>query len=160
MDRRDASGFYYFPRSFFERLVADLKGRFAFFHAIHRGTMISTELVLESAHSLYSFLGGSLAEWYHLRPNDLLKHMIIKWGVQRGKHAFVLGGGYAPGDGICRYKRSFAPKGERGFYVAKIVFDPVAYQLLLGDRRRWEASQGNQWEPDGSFFPLYRGRVK
>jgi len=157
MDRREAASRYYFPEEFFYNIVRDLTGQFAFFHVLHESKIISTELVLVSADYLYSFLGGTCAEAYALRPNDLLKHSIIEWGRDQKKKAFVLGGGYEEDDGIFRYKRSFAPNGEVPFKVGMRIYKPQIYESLVQQRLKWESSQGLDWKPRSDFFPKYRG---
>ena len=156
MDRRQAGHGYYFPRSFFESIVGELAGSFAFFHVLSGGLLVSTELVLVSANHLYSFLGGTRAAAFEQRPNDLLKHEIIRWGMEVGKATFVLGGGYQAGDGIFRYKLSFAPSGEVPFRVGNRIIDPTALESLVSARRTWEATQNRDWVPSPGFFPPYR----
>lgn len=156
LDRRGASSSYYFDRDFLQKLVRSLDGQFVFFHALHEGIVISTELVLLSATHMYSFLGGTRADAFTLRANDLLKHEIILWGQRIGKQAFVLGGGYGQADGIFRYKLSFAPKGATSFRTSQIVFDRDAYHQLVAMRAAWEARKGNEWQPRSGFFPAYR----
>jgi hypothetical protein len=156
MDRRSADGGYYFPRKFFETLIRDLPGQFIFCHVLDRGRVVSTELVLVSAENIYSFLGGTLADAFSQRPNDLLKHEVILWGRQAGKLAYVLGGGYHGEDGIYRYKKSFAPNGKRPFCVGRRVHNTADYGRLVASRRQWEISQGNAWMPKPGYFPEYR----
>ena len=156
MERRNAAGCYYFPEEFFQNIVRDFVGQFAFFHVLHEDEIVSTELVLVSANYLYSFLGGTLSEVYPLRPNDLLKHEIIEWGREQGKRAFVLGGGYEEGDGIFRYKQSFAPHGVVPFKVGKRIYDSRIYEKLIEQRLQWEKNQGRDWKPRPDFFPAYR----
>ncbi len=156
MDRRRAATSYYFDRGFFDRLVNDLYGQFVFFHAFHGKTIISTELALVSTDYIYSFLGGTRAEAFAFRPNDLLKHEIILWGRRESKKAFVLGGGYGGPDGIFRYKLSFAPHGQVPFRTGHIIFNPEAYNRLVSKRRLWEAARGCEWNPRPEFFPAYR----
>jgi hypothetical protein len=156
MERRGAAEGYYFPREFFETLVRELPGQFVFGHAISAGRVVSTELVLVSAKNIYSFLGGTLAEAFAQRPNDLLKLEIILWGRQAGKRAFVLGGGYEEEDGIYRYKKSFAPNGSKPFRVGRRIQDATAYDRLRERRRWWEESRGTAWTPRPGYFPEYR----
>ncbi|MEN6449982.1 MAG: GNAT family N-acetyltransferase [Thermoguttaceae bacterium] len=156
MDRRGASNSYYFPREFFDSLMRDLPGQFVFFHALSGGRVVSTELVLLSAEHMYSFLGGTLADAYPQRPNDLLKYEAMLWGCQAGKRAFVLGGGYDGEDGIFRYKKSFAPRGAAPFCVGRRVHDQAAYDRLLDSRRQWAAHQGRRTTVRSGFFPAYR----
>ena len=157
MSRRNAQESYYFPREYFERIHTDLKGQFAYFHAFVGGSMVSTELVLVSADRIYSFLGGTDAAWFHVRPNDLLKVEIMNWAHSVGKTEFVLGGGYAPGDGIYRYKLSLAPGGRVPFSVGHRVLNAGAYEALLRARHRFAATQSAEWKPNPEYFPAYRG---
>lgn len=156
MDRRSAGGDYYFPETFFQTIVEQMPGSFVFFHVLSGDRIVSTELVLISRDHLYSYLGGTLADAFDLRPNDLLKHEVIEWGRARGSRDFVLGGGYGAADGIFRYKRSFAPSGEVPFRVAKQTYDPDAVTRLVSARARAHASTGTAWEPRAGFFPPYR----
>jgi len=156
MERRGASGSYYFPAEFFDRIISDLRSQFAFFHVSHEGTIVSTELVLVSAQHLYSFLGGTLPEAFHLRANDLLKHAVIEWGRELGKKAYVLGGGYAIGDGIFRYKLSFAPNGQAPMRLVVRVYDEAVYDAFVQARQAWETHAGRSWIPRADFFPAYR----
>lgn len=156
MERRNARASYYFPREYFERIHRNLKGQFVYFHALVQGSVISTELVLVSAARVYSFLGGTDAAWFHLRPNDLLKVEVMNWARVAGKTQFVLGGGYSPSDGIYRYKRSFAPNGSVPFQLGTRILNQSGYDALMAARRTFERSCGSDWHPDSSYFPAYR----
>lgn len=156
MQRRGAARGYYFPEAFFRSILREMPGQFAFFHVLSGERVVSTELVLDSAEHVYSFLGGTREEAFDLRPNDLLKHEVIRWARERGKRAFVLGGGVEPADGIFRYKLAFAPDGEVPFHVGKRVFDPGTYARLTDARRSAEREGGRSWEPDPGYFPAYR----
>jgi hypothetical protein len=152
MNRRGASQVYYFPREYFEAIIQKLKGQFLFCHAFYGDKMISTELVLVSDNNIYSFLGGTYDEFFEMRPNDLLKFEIINWGRNNGKKRFVLGGGYAPMDGIFQYKQAFAPEGVVSFFIGKKVFNPQKYNELTDCKK----SLKNSWIPNETYFPLYR----
>jgi hypothetical protein len=156
MERRQAADSYYFPQEFFQAAVRRLSGQYAFFLVRDQDKIVSAELVLVSSAHIYSFLGGTLAEAFAKRPNDLLKHEIILWGRQAGKRAFILGGGYSGEDGICRYKKSFAPRGSRPFCVGSQIHDAAAYGRLLQQRTEWERERGNAWKPKPGYFPEYR----
>ena len=117
LDRRNARGSYYFTPEYFARIHSGLGGCFVYLNAVHDGRIISTELVLVSAESIYSFLGGTYMDKFPLAPNDLLKFEIMKWGKRNGKRYYVIGGGQQPEDGVFRYKKSFSPNGSRAFFV-------------------------------------------
>lgn len=156
MDRRSASNGFYFGRKFFERIVSSLPGQFVFVHALHAGRVISTELALVSAHHVYSFLGGTEEEAFALRPNDLLKLELMLWAKQQGRRAFVLGGGYAPDDGIFKYKRGFAPSGLVPYFVGTRVLDADRYAVLTAEHERHARELDPAWTPSPGFFPRYR----
>lgn len=153
MERRSASETYFFSRSFFKQMCETLSGRYAFFHAFLGDEIVSTEIVLISEHNVYSFLGGTNAQHFDLRPNDLLKHHIILWSMGRKKINFVLGGGYQDGDGIFKYKQSFAPDGVRVFHVGKRILNAQMYDRLVQTSKQLH---GEAIWPKADYFPEYR----
>lgn len=156
MDRRTAHDRYYFPREYFLRLQQQLPGQFRYFHAVLDGRVVSTELVLISENSVYSFLGGTRDAAFEHRPNDLLKHAIITWAQEQGKENFVLGGGVEPEDGIFRYKLAFAPEGRCPFFVGTRILLPELYERLRLTRLSHAAAEGAM-PPRPGYFPAYRG---
>jgi hypothetical protein len=151
LKRRDADERYRFPRDFFERIRDRLAGHFVFAHALEGNRVVSSELVLLSATTAYSFLGGTDEAEYAVRPNDLLKVERFRWADAAGKRRFVLGGGYEDDDGIFRYKRSFAPQGLVPFEIGMRVLDQDAYDVLT----KQTGGPG-----DTGFFPAYRAETK
>jgi hypothetical protein len=156
MERVDATVGYFFPKEFFESMISSLPENFIFFHVLHEGTVISSELVLVSDDNIYSFLGGTDPEYSNMRPNNFLKHEIIKWGRAQGKENFVLGGGYSKDDGIFKYKQQMAPNGELPFYTFKSIHCDRTYDDLILMRKAWELSQSREWQTEEGFFPGYR----
>jgi hypothetical protein len=156
MDRRQARSDYYFGRGFFQALIDGLPGQFAFFHATQAGEIVSTELVLISQTSVYSFLGGTDSASFADRPNDLLKYEVMLWAKSHGKRSFVLGGGATSGDGIERYKRAFAPKGDVDFSTGQRILDESAYERLTDGREKEFAEANRDWPAESQFFPAYR----
>lgn len=160
MSRRSANSNYFFPVSFFENIVKFLKGNFLFFYALHDEKVISAELALTSAETVYSFLGGTDSDFFQLRPNDLIKFEIIKWAKAAGKKRFVLGGGFQPNDGIFRYKLSFAPSGTVDFIVGKRIFCTTSYKSLVDRKREMFRGADKAFPEETEFFPLYRIECK
>ncbi len=156
MQRRNAREEYLFPAEVFQRIHGGLAGQFAYFHAIHQRRTVSTELVLISADSVYSFLGGTDQEAFDLRPNDLLKYEIMRWAKSQGKRWFVLGGGHQPEDGIFRYKVAFAPHGIVPFKVGSRILRKDAYDALVKARR--DLAHPGVAAPHATehYFPAYR----
>ena len=156
MDRVDAKGQYYFSEEYFKEFIDKLSGHFGFFHVRYKEKIIATELVLMSSKNIYSFLGGTISEYNSMRPNNFLKHEIIKWGTKNGKINFVLGGGYKKDDGIFKYKKAMAPDGEYDFYLAKVIHDADAFQALVFKNSNWKKINAKDSNIENDFFPSYR----
>jgi hypothetical protein len=156
MDRRGASRGYYFPRAFFESLLQNLSGHLAFCHAVAKGRVVSSEIILLAADHAYSYLGGTRAEAFPMSPNYLLKHVSFTWLRDQGRRAMVLGGGYQPNDGILKFKQRFGRACEVPFLLGRKTYDPDEARRLVDCRRRWERGQGREWTPAPGYFPEYR----
>lgn len=153
MDRSNAETEYYFSKGFFKNLN-QMKENIMYFHVVHEGNIISTELVIYGAENAYSYLGGTNREFFDMRPNDFLKYEIIKWAKEKGLRNFVLGGGYGSDDGIFQYKTCLAPHGIKDFYIGRKVLDVSAYDELCHLR----GAESNSMRLDRvGFFPEYRG---
>jgi hypothetical protein len=156
MQRNQAGNAFFFPKDFFETLQR-MKGNFQYFHVLHDGKVVSTELVLYGTENCYSFLGGTESEYYHLRPNEFLKFEIMRWALEQGLKRFVLGGGYGADDGIFRYKKSFAPGGIVDFYIGKKILDGTRYDRLLEMREiEGHSKISSETCQLSGFFPRYR----
>ncbi|BAF59280.1 MAG: GNAT family N-acetyltransferase [Pelotomaculum sp.] len=150
LTRNQAGQFYYFNESFYEGIHRELKGNFLYAHTLKEGRIISTELLLYNETYIHSFLGGTLEQFYGCRPNNILKHEVIRWAKSRGIKYFLLGGGYRGEDGIFRYKRSFAMNGVLDFFVGKKVHDHEAVSML---EKMMAAEKPRESE---NYFPVYR----
>ena len=157
MERRAASSNYFFPRTFFTALRESLSAHVLFFHALHEGHVLSTELQLISQTHSYAFLGGTTEAGLSYRANTTLRHGTNVWGSEHGKSHMVFGGSHRENDGLLNYKKRFAPQGLKMFRVGTRVFDPDQYMRLIEQHRAWAVGQGHQWVPTEEFFPAYRG---
>lgn len=151
MERRDAQPAYHFTLEWLQRLTATLPGQWALFHVLRDDDVVSSELVLRSAKSVYSFLGGTDPIALQDRANDLLKWEVILWARGSEMSEFVLGGGREPDDGIFRYKASFAPSGIVPFRVGTRVLDEPRYRALTE-----RAAHARKAASQPGFFPNYR----
>lgn len=156
MTRRGASRFFFFPVQRFRHLNTALgsKGASMFVHVLDGDEVVSSELLLLSGTTMYSFLSASLPSAFAKRPNNLLKHEIALWGQRNGYKWLVLGGGLARDDELLRYKRSFDPDHITPFSVRRIIHAPEDYQLLVNMARDF---MGHKAERDNEekFFPEY-----
>ena len=148
MDRNNSSDFYYFPDSFFDKIHRFLDGNYLYAHAFLEGKLISTELLLYSRTFIHSFLGGTLAEYFPFRPNNLLKHEVILWAKRKGIGYFILGGGRNDDDGIFRYKQTFAKESLANYYIGKKIHNQDTVRRLTG--------LTDEEQEQKAFFPPYR----
>lgn len=157
MERTEASKSFFMSKDKFERLQSTLgsDGGLLYVHVFDGDQIISTELLLLSSDTIYSFLGGTVATAFDKRPNDLLKHEVILWGGANGYKWYVLGGGVTAGDGIFRYKEAFDPESIFPFQVRRVKYDSGAYQLLVEARANYEKDRGQDWQPNPDFFPEF-----
>jgi lipid II:glycine glycyltransferase (peptidoglycan interpeptide bridge formation enzyme) len=131
MARNSADDFYNFPRNYFEAMLRLNGQNTIIIFTIKDGKPIACELVLYGGSVGYSFLGGTLVEYYDCRPNDILKHAIIEHLKNVGCTCFCLGGGIADGDGIFRYKRSFSKNGVVDFLIGKKIHNASIYSKIV-----------------------------
>jgi len=135
MERNLAEEFYYFSDEYFSSLLGDPKINSKLYVCFKEDIPVSTEIVLYRGSNAYSFLGGTLSEYFSLRPNDLLKHNIIQDMQHKGMHRYILGGGLREGDGISRYKKTFAKNSEKPFFIGTKVHLPDVYAEI---QQQWQ----------------------
>ena len=127
MKRNNADSEYFFKQDYFYAIKNKLSENALFIFIYKEGLVISVELVILNKYIAYSFLGGTLKEYFKFRPNDYLKHILIKTLKQRGLSFFMLGGGESLDDGIFKYKRNFSKNGVCNFYIGKLIHDETLY---------------------------------
>lgn len=131
LDRREATSAYRFPLDLYDVLHRKMPQSLVYFFAEYGNQVVSCELCLMSPTTIYSFLGGTIEDYFPLRPNNLLKHELIRWARAQGLNYYLIGGGNQMNDSLFEYKRSFSPKGIVDFFVAKRVHDQSLYAELL-----------------------------
>jgi len=153
MVRNKAEQFYFFDRSYFDMLIKNMKNNVLLFFTMKEGTPVSTELVLYNTNIAYSYLGGTISEYFPFRPNDILKHSIILRLKDHGVKRYCLGGGIKPGDSLFKYKRSFAKNGIIDFFIGKKIYREDIYNKLVG---KWEMLNPDKKDVYKNFLLKYR----
>jgi len=139
MDRKDASGFYYFPREYWHAL-ADLGDRIVLFEAGDDAAL----LCFATPPWLHYHLGATSDEGRKGGVSNLLFYEAARWAAAEGFTRFHLGGGLGGGDdSLFEFKQRFDPGGVLEMAVGKVIHDEDAYRTLGGTGT------------DG-FFPAYR----
>ncbi len=155
MQRNNAHDQYFFYIDYFINFISENPDRAVIAIVYKESIPISTELILNDGNTLYSYLGGTLSEYFYTRPNDYLKIEIMKWARDHGYKYYVLGGGRVDGDGLYKYKKSFFPKDEDIiYYTGRKIVNKKIYDELISKND----ITGIQ-DPDDirkNHFPLYR----
>lgn len=151
MDRRDALAGYRLDPGYFASFAELMPANSRILLAEHGGEVVAATLYLHDSDDVYSYLGGADGAAQRVRPTNAVVDEIIRWGRDAGKRRLILGGGYAPDDGILRFKGSFSPLRAR-FHTYRHVHLASEYGALC---EAWRERHGADPETAG-FFPPYR----
>ena len=151
MERNDALDSYFLPLERFLAIHEEMPHNSRFALAEQGGEVVAATLYLHDDEDVYSYLGGADHDHQHMRPTNAVVHATIEWARTQGKRRLILGGGYAPDDGIFRFKASFSPE-RATLMLARRIHDARAYEALV---QAWREYHGPDADPTG-FFPAYR----
>lgn len=149
MDKDNADEYYYFSPAFYESILHDLPRNAQVFYAVMEGRVIAASIMLSCNGYMNYHLSGSLREYAHLAPSNLLLYEAALWGCANGCRTLYLGGGVGSGeDSLFKFKRAFY-RGDNlyRFHIGKKIFDPERYDALVRAREDL---------PESGFFPRYR----
>ena len=157
MDRNGAKESFFYSFSEFKKFIIKNEENCAICTVYHNEIPISSELILVSQDTIYSFLGGTLSNYFDKRPNDFLKVQVINWARNNGKKYFVLGGGYGFEDGIFKYKKAFFPNDVVNYFTGRKIINNDAYIELIKTANSYRVISNLEILDinDVSFFPLY-----
>lgn len=164
MKRINAGNEYFHDINYFKRIISLSKKNFAIAFICKDNAPISVELILIAGDTLYSYLGGTLSEYFDLRPNDFLKIEVMKWARDHGYKYYLLGGGRKDNDSLYNYKKSFFPNDKDVIYYTgrKIVNEKVYNKLdkILNAYVITEGNEENIKTSNINYFPAYRKNKK
>ena len=130
MKRNNAGDGYFFSEKYFKGIAQNVKVSLFVFTSFEN-KVVSCELILLGSQIGYSFLGGTLAKYFNLRANDILKHNAILKLKEMGLQYYCLGGGTSIDDGIFKYKKCFAKNGIEDFYIGKKIHNQEVYNTVV-----------------------------
>jgi len=136
MSRNEADNYYFFPRSFFSSLVHNLGDMAVLALTWLKDKPISAELVLVGAKIANGFLGGTLGEYYEYKANTFQRWELVKYLCEMGVEKYSMGGGATRGDGIYKFKMSFAQGCVNPFYIGTYVYLPEVFAEI---QTQWRA---------------------
>lgn len=155
MKRKDAAHRYFYSLDYFENLISNNSDCCAIALIFYKNKVVSTELLLLSDKTIYSYLGGTDSDYFFTRPNDFLKYQVLDWARKKGFMFYVLGGGQQDNDSLYKYKKSFFPYDDDViFYTGRKVINEKVYIALLKENGFQTKDLNSNIDHD--FFPKYR----
>ena len=153
MERNNANSQYFYELEYFVDLINNNPSTCAIVIIYKDDVAISAELLLLSDTTINSFLGGTVSEYFYMRPNDFLKIEVLKWAREKKYIYYLLGGGRENNDSLYHYKKNFFPSDEDlVFYTGRKIIDESIYTDLVNNSP-YCADCINT-----NYFPLYRCR--
>ena len=148
MDNDNAEAYYYFEPAFYRSICDDLPQNAQIFYAVYEGKVIAASIMLAANGKMNYHLSGSIKEYAHLAPTNLLLYEAALWGCANGCKTLYLGGGVGSSeDGLFKFKKGFYRKEDLlRFHIGKIIFHQEKYNELVMMREQVESN----------FFPKYR----
>jgi hypothetical protein len=153
MDRNFAKKNYYYDLNFFNLIKRNLKKNSQWFFSILDGKIISVELVLYDSFYCFSFLGGTIKDYFYTGANILLKHEIILFFKNRNLEKYFLGGGVKIEDGIYKYKKGFSKSSDIEYFIGKKIHNLKFY---LDATSYWEMKNPEKKNLYKDYFFRYR----
>lgn len=153
MDKDHAEKYYYFSKAFYKSIHNDLRDNYELFYAVLDGQIIAISIMLFGNDQMHYHLSGSLLEYRHLAPSNLLLYKAALWGCEHGYKTFHLGGGVGnEEDNLYKFKAAFNRNSNYQFSIGKQVFDQEKYDELVRIRKE----NDSKFVETSNFFPLYR----
>lgn len=153
MEKDHADPYYFFGEAFYQSLHQDLRDHYEMFYAVHEGKVIAMSIMLYANGRMHYHLSGSVAEYRHLAPSNLLLYKAALWGCEQGFKTFHLGGGVGSGeDNLYKFKAAFNRNSDYQFSIGKQVFDAGRYAELVAIRQASDPT----FDASSHYFPLYR----
>lgn len=148
MDSDNASEYYYFADEFYQSIVDDLHDEARMFWAELDGKVIAASIMIGANGFMNYHLSGSLREYQHLAPSNLLLHEAALWGCSNGYKTLHLGGGVGSReDSLYKFKSAFNRNETYQFSIGKKIFLDREYKMLSLMRKA---------NTESGFFPAYR----
>ncbi|EFK59773.1 GNAT family N-acetyltransferase [Sphingobacterium spiritivorum] len=155
MRRTNATDFFFYSLESFNSFILNNSELCAICTIYDDSKPISTELLLISDNSVFSFLGGTLVDAFEKRPNDFLKFEVINWARSMEFKYYVLGGGYGYEDGIFKYKKAFFPDDVIEYNTGRKIVNDDLYLSYVEEVNKAKENSNELDLNDTSFFPLY-----
>src|SRR5690606_17461276 len=162
MERIGADAQYFYSLSYFEKVIKLSDSNFRIVLIYKDDVAISAELILIAGDTLYSYLGGTLSDYFNYRPNDFLKIEVMDWARENNYKYYLLGGGRTDNDSLYQYKKTFFPNDPDAiYYTGRKIVNKSVYKTLNKIMNSDVVINGHETNTELAFnktnyFPAYR----
>lgn len=148
MDSDHATDYYYFKDEFYDSVRNDLSEESEIFWAELDGKIIAASIMIFANGYMNYHLSGSLREYQHLAPSNLLLYKAALWGYSNGYRSLHMGGGVgSKEDSLYKFKSAFNRNETKQFSIGKKIYLSDIYEKL---------SRMKNPDSETGFFPKYR----
>ena len=148
MDSDNATEYYYFKDDFYDSIRNDLSNESQVFWAEIDGKIIAASIMISANGYMNYHLSGSLREYQHLAPSNLLLYKAALWGCLNGYKSLHMGGGVgSKEDSLYKFKSAFNREETKQFAIGKKVYLNDVYERLVEMKNP---------DSESGFFPKYR----
>jgi serine/alanine adding enzyme len=140
------SEYFILDRPFIERYCEIFKSGIIFAHAVYKGEIISSVMLLMGEDIAHYHFGASNPEYASLQGNSLLLYKAALYAAEKGKKLFDLGGAKA-GSALEGFKLEFVHRAKKyPYYLGTIIRSKDIYDALVKEAGG----------PRQGYFPAYR----
>ncbi|MBM4761462.1 GNAT family N-acetyltransferase [Bacillus sp. B15-48] len=152
MDRNNASEFYYFDDTYFNKCLEYFPDNLLLVEAIYEDKTIAMGFYFVYENYIHIHLSGTLNEYLSLSPAYILRYAVTEWGKENGYKLIHHGGGRSndPEDTLYQFKKRFGKNTDFGFHIGKKIWNESIYKQLC---------KMNNIDKEIDFFPAYRFEV-
>ena len=144
----NASPYYYFEDVFYDSIRNDLPEESQIFWADLDGKIIAAAIMISANGYMNYHLSGSLRDYQHLAPSNLLLYKAALWGCFNGYRSFHLGGGVgSKEDSLYKFKSALNRNEAKRFGIGKKIYLEDIYNNLVSMKKL---------NIESNFFPKYR----
>jgi serine/alanine adding enzyme len=138
--------YYMLDRAFIERYCHAFFDEVIFAHALYKGEIISSVILLMGEDIAHYHFGGGNPQYAALQATSLLLYKAALFSAEKGKKLFDLGGAKA-GSALESFKQEFVARGKKyPYYLGTKVRNKEIYDELV------KQAGG----PREGYFPAYR----
>jgi sugar O-acyltransferase (sialic acid O-acetyltransferase NeuD family) len=155
MERVGAKAEYFFPRSYFNKLITTTEAMVKLFVSTIEGELACAAIFLKCGVIIQYHLSATSEKYLKYAPIKILLDTVRHWGVEQGATTFHLGGGVgSSADSLFLFKAGFS-QARHEFFTWRWILSESEYRKLTSSRTGTSEIDVNQ-SVFSDFFPAYR----